>query len=189
MLVALVIGAEIAFWVLLGLGLLVRYGLRRRRLGGALLLGTPLVDLALLTITALDLERGGQATGAHGLAAIYLGVSVGFGHQIIGRMDAWAAHRWDGAPAPARKPKHGRPHAAYERRQFARHVLAWAVGSGLLMAAVRYVGDADRTGPLLHLATVWTVVLVIDAFVSLSYTFSPRPEPEGAPGRTPQETA
>ncbi|GAB2852174.1 hypothetical protein GCM10022221_59450 [Actinocorallia aurea] len=186
-LVALIVGAEIAFWVLLGLGLLVRYGLRRRRLGGVLLLGTPLVDLALLAATALDLKQGGQASAAHGLAALYLGFSVGFGHRIIRRMDEWAAHRWAGGPAPAPKPKTGRAHAAYERAQFGRHVLAWAVGCGLLLGAVQFVGDASRTGSLLHIATVWTVVLAVDALVSLSYTFSPRPEREKEPRQAARE--
>ncbi|MDX6744937.1 hypothetical protein [Actinocorallia sp. A-T 12471] len=189
MLVALIVGAEIAFWVLLGLGLLVRYGLRMPRLGGALLLSTPLVDLALLTATALDLRDGGQASLAHGLAAIYLGVSVGFGHQIIRALDARAAHRWDGAPAPAPKPKRGRAHAAHERRQFGRHVIAWAVGSALLTTAVWYVDDPARTGSLTQLAGLWTLVLAIDAVVSLSYTVRPRPEAGAAREKEPQKTA
>jgi len=65
---AAIIAAEVAFWVLLLGGLVARYGLRRPRLGAALLVGVPLVDVVLLGITALDLARGAQADWSHGLA-------------------------------------------------------------------------------------------------------------------------
>jgi hypothetical protein len=38
-----------------------RYLLRRPRLGMALLVATPLIDLALLAATTIDLRRGGEA--------------------------------------------------------------------------------------------------------------------------------
>ncbi|MCF6506523.1 hypothetical protein E9549_03735, partial [Blastococcus sp. MG754426] len=57
MLVA-IIACEIGFWVVLAAGLLTRYVLRRPRLGGALLLGVPLVDAVLLVLTAVDLGSG-----------------------------------------------------------------------------------------------------------------------------------
>lgn len=166
MLVAMIVGAEAAFWVVLALGLLARYALRMPRLGGALLLAVPLVDLFLLAVTFLDLRGGGEVGVAHGLAAVYLGVSVGFGHRIIGRMDAWAAYRFDGAPRPARPAKGGPARARHEAAQFGRHVAAWAVGSALLMLGVWYVGDAERTRPLLHLAGLWAVILVVDGVVT-----------------------
>ncbi len=166
MLVAMIVGAEVAFWVVLALGLLARYALRMPRLGGALLLAVPLVDLVLLAATFLDLRGGGDVGGVHGLAAVYLGVSVGFGHHIIGRMDAWAAYRFDGAPRPAKPEKGSTARARYEAAQFGRHVIAWAVGSALLMLGVWYVGDAGRTQPFLGLAGLWMVVLVVDGAVT-----------------------
>ncbi|GAA2737011.1 hypothetical protein [Actinocorallia aurantiaca] len=166
MLVAMIIGAEVAFWVILALGLLVRYALRMPRLGGALLLAVPLVDLVLLAVTFLDLRGGGDVGGVHGLAAVYLGVSVGFGHHIIGRMDAWAAYRFDGAPRPVKPEKGSAARARYEAVQFGRHAVAWAVGSALLMLGVWYVGDAERTQPFLSLAGLWTVVLIVDGAVT-----------------------
>ncbi|WP_344835559.1 hypothetical protein [Actinocorallia longicatena] len=165
---------EVAFWVVLGLGLFARYGLRKARLGGVLLLLVPVVDLVLLGVTTADLKNGGEIGIAHGLAAVYLGVSVGFGHQIIRRMDAWAAHRFDGAPRPARPPKYGRERAAHEARQWSRHLLAWAVGCGLLGLAILHVGDAARTEVLGGLIRLWTLVLGIDAAVSFSYTLAPK---------------
>jgi hypothetical protein len=59
-LVVLIVAAEIAFWLALLAGLVTRYLLRRPRLGMALLVATPLIDLALLAATTIDLRRGGE---------------------------------------------------------------------------------------------------------------------------------
>ncbi|WP_407342151.1 hypothetical protein [Pengzhenrongella phosphoraccumulans] len=83
MLVAVIAACEVGFWVLLGAGLVARYALRRPRLGAALLVGVPLVDLVLLAATVLDLRAGSTATFVHGLAAAYIGFSVAFGHSTI----------------------------------------------------------------------------------------------------------
>lgn len=79
MLVGLIIACEILFWALLLAGLGARYLLRHSRLSSALLVSAPLVDLLLLAVSIIDLRRGGSATAAHTVAAIYLGVSVGSG--------------------------------------------------------------------------------------------------------------
>lgn len=81
-----IIACEIGFWVLIALGLLARYPLGRPRLGLVLLALTPVVDVALLVFTVIDLRSGGQPGLAHGLAALYLGFSVVFGKRAI----AWA---------------------------------------------------------------------------------------------------
>ena len=174
MLPAFIIAAEIAFWVVLLSGLTARYVLQRPRLGAALLIATPLVDVVLLAATILDLRSGATATVAHALAAIYLGVSVAFGHSMVRWADVRFAHRFAGGPAPEPAPRHGRSHAARERRGWLRHLLAWAIGSGLMLVGVAVVGDADRTQALLQTAGVWTLILAIDFLVSFSYTLFPR---------------
>ncbi len=82
MLLVLIVAAELAFWLMLVAGLVTRYGLGRPRLGLALLIATPFVDLALLAATTIDLRRGGEAALPHALAAVYIGVSVAWGHRI-----------------------------------------------------------------------------------------------------------
>jgi hypothetical protein len=173
-LVALIVICEVLFWAVLVAGLATRYLLRRRRLGGALLACAPLVDVVLLVATALDLRGGGTATVAHSLAAVYIGVSVGFGHRMVRWADVRFAHRYAGGPPPEPKPRHGAAHAAYERAGWARHLLAWAVGVGLMGLAVLVVGDVARTQALLDTMRLWSVVLVVDGAISLSYTVSPR---------------
>jgi hypothetical protein len=171
-----IIACEVGFWVVLAAGLITRYGLRQPGLGAVLLALVPLVDLALLLFSVLDLRRGGQASTGHGLAAVYLGVTVAYGHQIIRWADGWFAHRFAGAPRPAGPPKRGPAHARRERAQWLRHLLAWAIGSLLLLGGIAYVGDLERTQALVGIASTWTLVLAIDFFISFSYTLFPRRE-------------
>jgi hypothetical protein len=98
--IALIVACEIGFWVLLIAGLAARYLLRARTLSRVLLICVPLVDVVLLAATAIDLRRGGQAGFTHGLAAVYIGVSLAFGHQLISRADQRFAHRVLGGPTP-----------------------------------------------------------------------------------------
>ena len=137
----------------------------------ALLAATPVVDLALLVATTIDLRRGGEAALPHGLAAVYIGVSVAWGRQIVSWADVRFAQRFAGGPPPERPPRTGRGHAARERR---RHLKAWAVGSALLGLGVLVVGDLERTQALVNVAALWTLVLVIDFLISFSYTLRPR---------------
>ena len=58
-----------------------------------------------------------------------------------------------------------------------RHLLAYAIGAGLLLAAIGLVADAERTEALLEMLRVWTLVLAIDFLVSFSYSLWPRRSP------------
>lgn len=176
MLIAVILICEVLFWVAVLSGLVARYALGRRRLGGALLAGAPLVDLVLLTATVLDLRSGGTATMAHTLAAVYIGVSVGFGHAMVAWADVRFAQRFAGGPAPTPKPRHGHARAVYERQGWLRHLRAWGVGVSLMVAATVLVGDADRTAAFVDTARLWTLILAIDAAISFSYTLAP-PKP------------
>jgi hypothetical protein len=172
--IALIAAAEIAFWLLLLGGLILRYPLRRPRAGLALLVATPFVDLALLAATTLDLYRGGEAALPHALAAVYIGVSVAWGKRIVAWTDARFAHRVAGGPPPERPPRTGAQHAARERREWLRHLLAWAVGTGFLGLGVIVAGDVDRASALVRVMALWTFVLAIDFGISFSYTLWPR---------------
>jgi hypothetical protein len=173
-LIALIVAAEIAFWSTLLAGLVARYLLGRPRLGLALLVATPFVDLLLLTVTTIDLRRGGEAALPHALAAVYIGVSIAWGHRMITWADARFAHRFAGGPPPERRARTGPQHAARERREWLRHLLAWAAGIALLGLGVLVVGDLDRTWALVNVAVLWTLVLAIDFLISFSYTLFPR---------------
>ncbi|MFI9008392.1 hypothetical protein ACIGNX_14300 [Actinosynnema sp. NPDC053489] len=147
-LVILIVACEIGFWVVLGAGLLARYVLRMPRLGGVLLVCTPLVDVVLLVATVFDLRRGGEATGVHGLAAIYLGVSVAFGHTMLRWADQRFAHRFAGGPPPVKPPRHGPGKVRYEWREWGKFALAWVIACSVMLLLRYVVGTPERTEAL-----------------------------------------
>ncbi len=162
MLVAVIVACEIGFWVVLAAGLVARYVLRWRRVGGALLVGVPLVDLVLLVATVLDLRRGGTAELAHGLAAVYLGFSVAFGHSMVRWADVRFAHRFAGGPPPQPKPPSGTPdRLRHEWREFGKACTAIGVTAVLLLGLVALVGVRRDTAALLWWIPRLGLVLVI----------------------------
>lgn len=162
MLVAAIVACEVGFWVVLAAGLAARYLLRWRRLGAVLLAAVPLVDLALLVFTTIDLRRGGEPGTAHGLAAVYLGFSVVFGPSLVRWADVRVAHRWAGGPPPEPKPAGGTAaRARKEWQDFGRAAAAAGLSSVLLLAAVLLVGDRADTAPLLAWISRLALVLAI----------------------------
>ncbi|GAB3153190.1 hypothetical protein GCM10027290_45640 [Micromonospora sonneratiae] len=161
MVLAVIAACEIGFWVLLGAGLVARYLLRMRRLGLALLISVPLIDLVLLAATVIDLRRGATANFTHGLAAAYLGFSIAFGHSMIRWADQRFAHRFAGGPPPWKPPKGGWARARYEWREWGKGVLGWAVACALLGGGILMVDDASRTGELLAWMLRLSVAIVI----------------------------
>ncbi|NWJ73379.1 hypothetical protein HX744_23150 [Pseudonocardia sp. ICBG1122] len=129
----LIVGAEIGFWVFLLAGLGARYVLRRRGLGAVLLLGVPLMDLVLVTASTVDLATGGAPSRVHGLAALYLGITVAFGHSLVRWADVRVAHRFAGGPAPVRPPRGGLARTRYEWREYGKVVAAWIVAAAVLV--------------------------------------------------------
>ena len=80
---AVIVGCEIGLWVLLGLGMVMRYLVRLRRTSTAVLAGIPLLDVVLVIATAIDLHRGADVGLVHVLAGFYLGSSLAFGPTIV----------------------------------------------------------------------------------------------------------
>ncbi|WP_431942967.1 hypothetical protein [Micromonospora marina] len=181
MLVAVIVGCEVAFWVVLLAGLIARYPLRRPRLGAALLIAVPVVDLVLLAATMIDLRRGATATFAHGLAAAYLGFSVAFGHSMVRWADERFAHRFAGGPPPRRAPKYGMARARHEWREWGKGMLGWAVACAVLLAGIAVVGDSDRTAELWAWTGRLSLVMVgWLVFWPVAYTVFPKRAPRDA---------
>ncbi|GEL17050.1 hypothetical protein [Pseudonocardia asaccharolytica] len=141
-LLLLIAACEIGFWVLLAAGLFARYVLRQRRLSTGLLLGVPVLDVVLVAASVADIAGGSRPGLTHGLAVVYLGFTVAFGHSIVRWADAQFAHRFAGGPPPPRPPQHGSARVAHEWREWGKAVLAWtiAVGAMLVMATVAGIG-------------------------------------------------
>jgi hypothetical protein len=177
--ITLIVICEVGFWVLLAAGLGARYLLKKPRLGLALLLCEPLLEVVLLVATAVDLRNGADPSWKHGLAALYIGYTVGHGHRTVKWLDARAAHRFAGAPAPVGPPRHGAARAAHEARIWLGTVIGAAVASGLLWLAILYVGDASRSGSLqAWMLQAWKIA-GIHGLIALSYAVWPRRAPAG----------
>lgn len=176
-LVVLIGACEVAFWVLVGAGLAARYLLRMPRLSTWLLVAVPVVDVVLVTASLVDVARGTPPGLTHGLAAVYLGCTVAFGHSMVRWADARFAHRFAGGPPPAPS---GRG-AAYEWREWGKAALAWTITVAVLAATALVAGaglpsPAEWSGdPLWNWAWRLGIVVVI-WFVGwpLWETLSPR---------------
>lgn len=92
MLIATII-AEIAFWVCLILGCLLRYVAKLPKLGLGLLAATPIIDLVLLVFFYITLSDDGTSDFMHGFSAFYVAFSVVFGRDIINFVDSKVERR------------------------------------------------------------------------------------------------
>ncbi|MEU8890683.1 hypothetical protein [Streptomyces sp. NPDC048442] len=177
MIVALVIACEVGFWVLLLAGLSLRYLAKMPRLGVALLLCEPLLEVVLLVVTAIDLKNGAVPDWKHGLAAVYIGFTVALGHRTIKWLDVRFAHRFAGGPPPVKPPKYGMARAVYEWKTAARWILACAIAAGLLQGAAWYVGDAGDVSSLRDWQFKVAFVVGINVVIAGSYTVFPKRGP------------
>ena len=184
MLIAFIIGCEIAFWIFVAAGLIARYPLRLRRTGMALLACTPIVDVVLLIATVIHLRSGGETHATHGLAAAYIGFSVAFGHDMIRWADQRFAHRFAGGPPPWKPPKYGRERARYEWRLWFKALLGAAIACVVLLGCALFVGDFERSEPLFAWMSRMGGIVTIWFFIALSYTIWPKQPPAREQART-----
>lgn len=175
LILAVIVACEIGFWVFVVLGLLARYVLRWRRTGAVLLAMTPVVDLVLLTAVIVNLQSGGTATFFHGLAALYLGISIVYGHKMIKSADARFAHRFAHGPAPVKL--YGAGYTKECWRDVARTTLAAGIAAGILWLLTALVDNPSRTNALTGIYPVLGIWYMIDLIWAISYTFWPKNRP------------
>jgi hypothetical protein len=178
MILTFIVACEIGFWVFIGLGVLTRYVFRARRLGGFFLALSPMVDVALLVAVTIDLVRGGTATSYHALAAVYIGISVMWGHRMVRWADVRAAHRWGSGPAPLKK--YGAAYAAECWKGVPRTGGGAVIAYGILWAMRWIVGVPSRTEALAQFTGTLGMIVVLDALWALSYTVWPKKAPKSA---------
>jgi hypothetical protein len=174
--VAWMIGAcEIAFWIVIVSGLFVRYVFKRNKLGLFLLALTPVIDLILIVITSIDLYRGATATQAHGIAAVYIGVSIAFGKSMI----EWTDERFQyylTKKGPKPKKRFGMDYAKHYVKGWLRHVAAYAIGAVLLAGMIYLIQDPSRTEVLSGMLKTWSLVLGVDFLLAVSNFIWPKQE-------------
>lgn len=169
----LIIAAEIGFWVVIIFGLVARYVFERKRLGIFLLALTPIVDLLLLAFTSMDLLKGGIATEVHALAAVYLGISIAFGRNLIRWADARFLYYFKRV---GEKPEKivGYEYARLSMKGSFQHLVAYIIGAGILFLLIYLVQDASRMEIFYSTLKIWSLVLSIDFLISIMYFIWPR---------------
>ncbi|MGY0058367.1 hypothetical protein ACWY4P_17735 [Streptomyces sp. LZ34] len=182
MIVGLIVASEVGFWVVLLGGLCVRYVLRKPRAGAALLACVPLLDVVLLVATVIDLRRGAEPSTAHGLAAVYLGFSVAYGHYMITWADGRFAHRFAGGPPPVKPPKYGVARVRHEWRLWRMTLIAAAIAVAVLQMCVWLIGDGDSTGSMVAWQLQMLKVAGIHLLIAVGYTVWPPKEKTRADG-------
>ncbi|WP_101789987.1 hypothetical protein [Nonomuraea indica] len=173
MIVAILIGCEIGFWVLLALGFASRYLWNLRKLSTILLLGVPLLDVILLAAAVVDMRGGATADLRHGLAAAYLAYSVVFGHRTIRWADAKFRHRFAGGPPPPKPPAGAAARARHEWAFWLHIALAYALTWAIVFALTWLVNNPTRTEPLFAFTSGLLKVPLIALIWPVSYTFWP----------------
>lgn len=137
--VGYILGGEVLFWVLLLAGVSSRYLLGWRVTSAGLLLATPVVDLAIIALTYVDLAGGARSDFSHGLAAFYVGFSIVFGPEIIARFDRRFARRHTGLSEDQLPPVPIRTDLAY----LCRCLIASGITVVLLAIGIALAGWAD----------------------------------------------
>jgi len=146
MISSIIVACEIAFWVAIAIGLVARYLMRRPRLGMAILYSVPLIDLTLLIATAVHLRSGATAGIEHGIAAIYIGFSLAYGHRLISWADVRFAHRFASGPAPAKL--YGPVYARHCWGDVVRTSVAVVIAGALTAGLIWWINDPPRTDAL-----------------------------------------
>lgn len=175
LILTVIIACEVGFWVFVVLGLVARYVLRWRRTGAVLLAMTPVVDLVLLTAVIINLQGGGTATFFHSLAALYLGISISYGHKMITWADVRFAHRFAQGPAPVKR--HALEYAKECWTDVVRTTVAVGIAAAILWLLTTLVDDPSRTDALMSIYPVLGIWFVIDLIWAISYTLWPKKQP------------
>ena len=175
LILTVIIACEIGFWVFVVLGLLARYVLRRPRTGFVLLAMTPVVDLVLLTAVIINLQGGGTATFFHGLAALYLGISIVYGHKMVKWADVRFAHRFARGPVPVKI--YAVEYAKECWTDVVRTTVAVGIAAGILWLLTTLVDDPSRTEALTGIYPVLGIWFMIDLLWAISYTLWPKKQP------------
>ncbi|MFD2840661.1 hypothetical protein ACFSYH_08770 [Populibacterium corticicola] len=170
-----IIACEIGFWIAILAGLAARYLAGRPRLGAALLIAAPIIDVVLLVLVAVDLLGGGHASWHHGLAAIYIGISVAYGHRMIGWADAKFATRFRGAPP--RAVLSGSAYTIKCWQDVARTSVAAGIAGAILYGLIYFVAAPARTAELEGFFQVLGLIVGIDLIWAASYTLWPKRAP------------
>ncbi|MFD3449975.1 hypothetical protein ACFDTO_35970 [Microbacteriaceae bacterium 4G12] len=197
--------AEVVFWVSVLTFLLLRYWFGLKKLSIAFFVLFIVNDLWIATMGFFDYLKTGKFSNYQIVIVIFIMYALTYGKSDFRRLDAFIQRKvaaWKGQPVPeieSIKKLYGKEYARHERKQFFKHLLMYVMAH-IIFVVMFGLSDqinsfSDLENGLSHwfekkqaifpsnnttvndISRVWTLVLVIDAVISLSYTFFPKREP------------
>lgn len=133
------------------------------------------VDVILLTAVVTNLQAGGEAGFFHGLAALYLGISIVYGHKMIMWADVRFAHRFAHGPAPVKR--YGEAYTKECWKDVVRTATAVGIAAAVLWWLMTLVDAPSSTDELFGIYRILGIWFAIDLIWAISYTFAPKKKP------------
>ena len=119
------------------------------------------------------ISSGADAEWAHGLAAVYIGFSIAYGHKMVRWADITFSHRFAHGPALARLS--GTDYTVACWKDVARTLLASVISTLVLFGLIWLVGNPAKTIALEQWYGILMVIFGIEVVWAVSYTIWPRP--------------
>jgi hypothetical protein len=132
----------------------------------------PIVDLVLLGAVTAHLATGATASWHHGLAALYIGFSVTYGHRMTAWADSRFAHRFAGGALPVRPT--GKQYTKQRWADVVRTTGASVIAAGIIAAITWSVGQPARAEALTGWYGILGIIVVIEFIWAVSYSIWPR---------------
>ena len=197
------ISAEIIFWICAIAFLLLRYWFKLERVSMFIFIIFIVNDLWIAFLAFMDYRRSGEFSVFQIAILIFIVYALTFGKSDFKKLDLFIKRqvaRFRGETIPASEmpvQRYGLDLALYEWKQFTGHlfmfallhiVFAFAFGLSDQFKSLQIdqwlslLNNDDKEIPFNHegvnsVSTVWRIILIVDFFITLSYTVFPKKRP------------
>ncbi|WP_026678238.1 hypothetical protein [Fictibacillus gelatini] len=196
--------AESIFWVSILTFLLLRYWFGLKRLSIAFFILFIVNDLWIAIMGLYDYMKTGKFSSYQTVIVVFIVYALTYGKSDFKRLDSFIQRKvasWKGQPVPdveGVKKLYGKAHAQHERKQFFKHLLVYVIAhivfvllfglsdqisspQDLTDVLSRWFSEKQPIFPsnsttVNNISRIWSLILIIDGVISLSYTFFPRQE-------------
>ncbi|MDC2865500.1 hypothetical protein [Bacillus sp. BP-3] len=194
--------AESVFWVSVISFLLLRYWFEFKKLSITFFILFIVNDLWIATMGFFDYLQTGKFSNYQVVIVVIIVYALTNGKSDFRRLDAFMQRKvaaWKGKPIPdikSIKKLSGKEHARNERKHFFVHFLIYIIAHIILISLFGLsdqLSDLNNIGNTLtqwfeekqphfpsnniafnNLSRIWSLILAVDAVISLSYTFFPK---------------
>ncbi|WP_416829226.1 hypothetical protein [Ectobacillus polymachus] len=198
------IAAEVVFWVSVSTFLLLRYWFGLKKLSITFFVLFIVNDMWIATMGFFDYLKTNIFSNYQIVIIVFLVYALTYGKNDFRKLDAFMQRQvaaWKGQPIPkveGVKKLYGKEHARHERKQFFIHFLVYVIAHIIFLVMFGFSDQItsfrDIENVLSHwfeekqtnfpsnnptinnISRVWSLILAIDAVISLSYTFFPKSE-------------